>query len=546
VLEGRQTREQALAQYAAFCEERRRAFDWLLRIQHLVGRVNPTPLMTPIARAMASERFLAWSFGHYLDIAPPRTPRRRDPRRWPRWPDRPRRVERSPTPPDGACSSPRTAPSRRRCSCASGHRPSSSACRSTTIRKLSPVDEAQHLDYVDRVAHGEIPRQGQRLRHSTLRTIACRGVGLAGYKAPPCGQTVLRHAEFPGGAYQYEAQQPPTYYVLTVPLRWVMQNVLRIRDHLDATRAASAIWLIVGLLLLWCAGRLMEVSPAALGAGLLVLVTAGPIIFYHATVSNDATAITGAGVVAFAAATARRSRGSGMPMWLFAAGFFAAACKVTNVLPAAAISALFAVAGGAWPRRRRAVDRGLHALDGRRRRAARRRRGRDAHLGAHPSRSGAHRPQRGADVRHGPSSPARVRRHRARGGEPPASRHPRLGRPARGVVDAEPPAQEALGAVLSYLLMGGALAGLFVSRRRWSHALGLIAVPTLYLGGVALGVAIVRTYGMPPGLGGRYGMSMAPLLAVGLAASLDRGWPVNVVGLFGAVAFVTTLAVLVT
>ena len=71
VVEGRQTREQALARYAAFCEERRRAFDWLLRVQHLVGRVNPTPLMTPIVRAMTSERFLAWSFGRYLDIAPP-------------------------------------------------------------------------------------------------------------------------------------------------------------------------------------------------------------------------------------------------------------------------------------------------------------------------------------------------------------------------------------------------------------------------------------------------------------------------------------------
>ena len=71
VLEGGRTREHALARYAAFCEERRRAFDWLLRVQQLVGRVNPTPLMTPIVRAMTSERFLTWSFGHYLDIAPP-------------------------------------------------------------------------------------------------------------------------------------------------------------------------------------------------------------------------------------------------------------------------------------------------------------------------------------------------------------------------------------------------------------------------------------------------------------------------------------------
>ena len=33
VVEGRQTREQALARYAAFCEEHRWAFGWLLRVQ---------------------------------------------------------------------------------------------------------------------------------------------------------------------------------------------------------------------------------------------------------------------------------------------------------------------------------------------------------------------------------------------------------------------------------------------------------------------------------------------------------------------------------
>jgi digeranylgeranylglycerophospholipid reductase len=71
VLDGSTPREAALARYAAFCEDKRRAFDWLLRVQHLVGRVNPTPLMSLVVRAMSSERFLAWSFAHYLDIAPP-------------------------------------------------------------------------------------------------------------------------------------------------------------------------------------------------------------------------------------------------------------------------------------------------------------------------------------------------------------------------------------------------------------------------------------------------------------------------------------------
>jgi hypothetical protein len=71
VAEGRRSREEALARYAAFCEAKRHAFDWLLRVQTLVSRVNPTPLMTPALRAMDRRRFVDWAFGHYLAIAPP-------------------------------------------------------------------------------------------------------------------------------------------------------------------------------------------------------------------------------------------------------------------------------------------------------------------------------------------------------------------------------------------------------------------------------------------------------------------------------------------
>src|SRR3954451_1497307 len=72
VVEGRQDVGSALARYAAFCDRHERAFRWLLRVQGLVSRVNPTPVMTPALRAMSSSpRFIAWSFGHYLRIAPP-------------------------------------------------------------------------------------------------------------------------------------------------------------------------------------------------------------------------------------------------------------------------------------------------------------------------------------------------------------------------------------------------------------------------------------------------------------------------------------------
>jgi flavin-dependent dehydrogenase len=71
VLDGRRSPAEALSRYAAFCDGHARAFRWLLRVQSLVSRVNPTPLMTPALRLMDFQRFVDWSFGHYLRIAPP-------------------------------------------------------------------------------------------------------------------------------------------------------------------------------------------------------------------------------------------------------------------------------------------------------------------------------------------------------------------------------------------------------------------------------------------------------------------------------------------
>jgi digeranylgeranylglycerophospholipid reductase len=71
VVEGRQTREQALDRYASFCDEHRWAFSWLLRVQRWVGRMNPYPAMTSALELMNHQRFVDWSFGHYLQIAPP-------------------------------------------------------------------------------------------------------------------------------------------------------------------------------------------------------------------------------------------------------------------------------------------------------------------------------------------------------------------------------------------------------------------------------------------------------------------------------------------
>jgi len=70
VVQGEQTKEQALARYHRFSADHAVPFRWMLRVQRLVPRVAPR-LLAPALQAMAAKRFVDWSFGHYLNIAHP-------------------------------------------------------------------------------------------------------------------------------------------------------------------------------------------------------------------------------------------------------------------------------------------------------------------------------------------------------------------------------------------------------------------------------------------------------------------------------------------
>jgi menaquinone-9 beta-reductase len=70
VLAGRSTREDALRRYHEFGATHRWKFESMLKVQRLIPRVPPR-VLGPAIRAMSSQRFVNWSFGHYLNIAPP-------------------------------------------------------------------------------------------------------------------------------------------------------------------------------------------------------------------------------------------------------------------------------------------------------------------------------------------------------------------------------------------------------------------------------------------------------------------------------------------
>jgi menaquinone-9 beta-reductase len=70
VLDGTQTREQALARYHAFSASHQFPFDSMLRVQRAIPRIPPRALAVGL-RAMTAKRFVNWSFGHYLNVAHP-------------------------------------------------------------------------------------------------------------------------------------------------------------------------------------------------------------------------------------------------------------------------------------------------------------------------------------------------------------------------------------------------------------------------------------------------------------------------------------------
>jgi menaquinone-9 beta-reductase len=71
VLDGRSTREQALARYGAFSDSHRRKYGWLLNVQRAIGQMTPSRALTTIVHSVESRRLAAVIFGHYLAIAPP-------------------------------------------------------------------------------------------------------------------------------------------------------------------------------------------------------------------------------------------------------------------------------------------------------------------------------------------------------------------------------------------------------------------------------------------------------------------------------------------
>ncbi len=70
-VEGRKTRDEALASYHDFSAGHQWAFDWLLRAQKLLPKIHPRLVRPTLAASFKAGSSGAYAFDRYLDIAPP-------------------------------------------------------------------------------------------------------------------------------------------------------------------------------------------------------------------------------------------------------------------------------------------------------------------------------------------------------------------------------------------------------------------------------------------------------------------------------------------
>lgn len=216
----------------------------------------------------------------------------------------------------------------------------------------SPVDEMQHGDYVRRVLSGEVVASGDIITFETMADLACRNVAPPFNEAfPRCGLERYRPVDFPHQGVNTAAIHPPTYYAVVGFLGEAIASVTGTEPVLGGARAASGIFLTLGIVLLWWLLAEFAVGLATRFGVTLAVALTPLVLFQSATINPDSTAIAAGAGILLAVVLAERRR---IPTWVPALVAGAAmAFKATNVVGVLAAVGYLAVR---WWQQREATD----------------------------------------------------------------------------------------------------------------------------------------------------------------------------------------------
>jgi hypothetical protein len=407
-------------------------------------------------------------------------------------------------------------------------------------RKLSPIDEVQHVDYMVKAGTLHLPRNGEKDGLIARHEAACRGIE-APYTPPPCASAgSAPDTAFPEDAFDTASSDPPLYYVVTGLAARALHAVAHLDSYVTAGRLLGIAWLASAMVVLWF--MLVE-----MGAGLVVrtavgvlLVSTPAVVHAHATVTSDATLLLAGAAALLTVLRWERRAGPG---WLVIAVALLCALAKVPALLAVGVASLYLLV--------RAVRRDSGAGDARPRTQL---------VGMAVGSTAVsvlttlvwfwitHR----RAVPGAPTPPSTALFHATRlqldqvvrqvGAFLSPVSHPPLLAPLLSVFTV------AIIDVLNALVLAGSFgAAAFAGARSRVEALAISTTALMLIGGPALVVAIYASdHSVLPDIPARYGLALLPAAMACLAALLAKAWARWAAATFAAVAALYTVGHLAT
>jgi hypothetical protein len=210
--------------------------------------------------------------------------------------------------------------------------------------RLSLFDEWQYADRVHRVMQGDLfLREGERMTEWGGTRLACRGIE----RVQPPDPATCRSGLDGKPPFNWAAADPPTYFVATGVVAWLLRATGLVGDDVLAGRLVGVLWAALGMWSVLLLARAVGASrPAAVLAGLAPLLVPAMAQQYTYLTPHALDVPVGA----FAALAMLRWMRREWPWWtLVLAGAGVAGAKGTNVTVVVAL-AVMAAAILVWPR----------------------------------------------------------------------------------------------------------------------------------------------------------------------------------------------------
>jgi hypothetical protein len=197
--------------------------------------------------------------------------------------------------------------------------------------QVSPIDELQHIDYMEKVVRGHLVRAGDKFGQPAMREEACRGIDAPlDAELPPCHSSTFHPKDFQEAGYNTAYIHPPTYYAIEGSLGWVLQQLTGASSLVTTARLVGTLWLAVFTICMWFLMGEFAIPRLARATVIVLVLTAPTVLHASATVQPDGSALAAGAAMLLATLRWEQRRWH----WIVPAlvGAAAVSLKVTNGL----------------------------------------------------------------------------------------------------------------------------------------------------------------------------------------------------------------------